>query len=207
MKVDELIDAVITREGGYVDHPADRGGPTRWGITAATARAHGHAGPVRTLTRAAAAEIYRRIYWLRPRLDAVATRAPLLAAEMFDTGVNMGPRIAIGFLQRALNALNRGARDYADIGIDGRIGPQTLAALDGFLAARGTAGETVLVKAVESLQGERYLRLAETRPANEAFVYGWLAHRIGQAAPPPGPPPAQPVDDLSVAGDDSHARA
>ena len=29
------------------------------------------------------------------------------------------------------------------------------------------------------LQGERYLRLAERRPANEAFLYGWLANRIG----------------------------
>ncbi|MES2753138.1 MAG: glycosyl hydrolase 108 family protein, partial [Pseudomonadota bacterium] len=28
-----LIDAVIGREGGYSNHPADRGGPTRWGVT------------------------------------------------------------------------------------------------------------------------------------------------------------------------------
>jgi len=35
------------------------------------------------------------------------------------------------------------------------------------------------LKAVEALQGAKYLRLAETRPANEAFLYGWLANRIG----------------------------
>jgi lysozyme family protein len=35
--------------------------------------------------------------------------APKLAAEMFDTAVNMGTGTAIGFLQRALNALNRNA--------------------------------------------------------------------------------------------------
>lgn len=34
--VDEMIDAIIRREGGYVNHPADRGGPTRYGITMAT---------------------------------------------------------------------------------------------------------------------------------------------------------------------------
>jgi hypothetical protein len=38
----------------------------------------------------------------------------------------------------------------------------------------------VLLRALEALQGERYLRLAERRPANEAFLYGWLANRIGE---------------------------
>ena len=41
---DRLIDALIEREGGYVDHPADKGGPTCFGITEAVARAHGYRG-------------------------------------------------------------------------------------------------------------------------------------------------------------------
>ncbi|MGN6621615.1 MAG: putative peptidoglycan-binding domain-containing protein, partial [Sphingomonas sp.] len=118
------------------------------------------------------------LYWMRPRFDLVAARAPALAAELFDTGVNMGPAVAIGFLQRALNALNRGASDYPDVPIDGQIGPKTLAALDGFLARRGHSGEAVLIKAIDALQGERYVRLAEARPADEAFLYGWLANRV-----------------------------
>lgn len=174
-----LIDAVIDREGGYVNHPADRGGPTRFGITQAVARANGHAGDLRRLPRETAAAIYRRRYWQEPRFDRVAAIAPTLAAELFDTGVNMGPSVAVGFLQRALNALNRGASDYPDIANDGLIGPRTLAALDAFVTHRGTAGETVLLRAVEALQGERYLSLAERRPANEAFLYGWLANRLG----------------------------
>ena len=28
-----LVEALIEREGGYVNHPADKGGPTRYGIT------------------------------------------------------------------------------------------------------------------------------------------------------------------------------
>ena len=124
--------------------------------------------------------IYRRLYWLRPRFDAIAERTPRIAAELFDTGVNMGPAVATTFLQRALTALNRQGKDFPDLVPDGRIGPRTLAALDGFLAARGErGGETVLLRALEALQGERYLRLAERRPANEAFLYGWLANRIG----------------------------
>ena len=179
MDIDQLIDAVIDREGGYSDHPADRGGPTRWGITQRVARDSGYDGDMRVFPRSAAVAIYRRIYWIAPAYDRVADRARSLAAELFDTGVNMGPKVATGFLQRALNALNRGARDYPDITLDGRIGPRTLAALDGFLRTRGGGAESVLLKAVEALQGERYLHLAESRPANEAFLYGWLANRIG----------------------------
>lgn len=179
MDIDTLIDELIDREGGYSDHPADRGGPTRYGITEAVARAHGYAGDMRLLPRAEAVAIYRRLYWLKPCLDRVAERAPRIAAELFDTGANMGPKVAIAFLQRALNALNRGASDYPDIAVDGAIGPLTLAALDGFLARRGPAGEAVLLKAIEALQGERYLRLAEARPADETCLYGWLANRIG----------------------------
>jgi lysozyme family protein len=93
----------------------------------------------------------------------------------------MGPAVAATFLQRALTALNRNGKDYPDLVPDGRIGAVTLSALDAFLAIRGKArGETVLLRALEALQGERYLRLAERRPANEAFLYGWLANLIGE---------------------------
>lgn len=178
--IDKLVDGLIAREGGFVDHPADRGGATNWGITEAVARAHGYAGLMALLPRGEAAAIYRRLYWLRPRFDAVARRAPRVAAELFDTGANMGPGVATTFLQRALTALNRNGSDYPDLAPDGRIGEETLAALDAFLALRAPSGETVLLRALEALQGERYLRLAEKRPANEAFLYGWLANRIGQ---------------------------
>ncbi len=194
LDVDRLIDELIEREGGFVNHPADKGGPTCFGITEAVARANGYAGPMRLLPREEAAAIYLRLYWLRPRFDEIAKRSPRLAAELFDSGVNMGPAVAATFLQRALTALNRGGKDYPDLVPDGRIGPMTLFALEAFLAARGsspavglgggdqqrTSGETVLLRALEALQGERYLRLAERRPANEAFLYGWLANRIGE---------------------------
>ena len=135
---------------------------------------------MRQLPRDDAVAIYKRLYWLRPRFDEVAKRSARIAAELFDTGANMGPAVAVTFLQRALTALNRNAKDYPDLVPDGRIGPASLAALDSFFALRGRSGETVLLHALEALQGERYLRLAERRPANEAFLYGWLANRIGE---------------------------
>jgi lysozyme family protein len=177
--VDQLIEEVIAREGGYVNHPADRGGPTNWGITEAVARRQGYMGEMRSLPRCDAAAIYRQLYWHRPKYDAVADRAPALAAELFDTGINMGTGTATGFLQRALNALNREAKDYPDLAVDRQVGIATLSALDAFLGKRGKGGEAVLLKAVEALQGAHYLNIAEARPSQEAFVYGWLANRIG----------------------------
>jgi lysozyme family protein len=180
--LDPMIEAVLDREGGYVNHPADKGGPTCFGITEAVARAHGYQGAMRQLPRDEAIAIYRRLYWLRPGFDRIAGRSARVAAELFDTGVNMGPTVAATFLQRALTALNRNGSDYPDLVPDGRIGDQTLHALDAFFRVRGKqAGETVLLRALEALQGERYLRLAERRPANEAFLYGWLANRMGES--------------------------
>lgn len=179
MDITALIDEVIAREGGYSNHPADRGGPTNFGITQSVARANGYMGEMRALPRSVAEVIYRRLYWEKPGYAFVAELAPMVAEELFDTAVNMGPGTASGFLQRALNALNRNARDYADLKVDQSVGAKTLSALGAFLTIRGKAGEKVLLKALEALQGERYLALAESRPANEAFLYGWLANRIG----------------------------
>ncbi len=179
MEIGTLIEDLIGREGGYSNHPADRGGATRWGITEAVARAHGYRGDMRAFPREGAITIYERIYWLRPGFNRVAELAPTIAAELFDTGVNMGPAVAVSFLHRALNALNRGARDYDDIVPGVRIDDATIAALTAYLDKRMPHGEGVLLKAIEALQGERYLHLAERRPANEAFLYGWLANRLG----------------------------
>ena len=179
--VDALVEALIEREGGYVNNSADKGGPTCFGITEAVARANGYSGAMRSLPREEAAAIYKRLYWLRPRFGDVALRSAGIAAELFDTGVNMGPAVAVTFLQRALTALNRNGRDYPDLVPDGRVGSQTLAALDAFLELRGkTSAERVLLRSLEALQGERYLRLAERRPGN--YILDKAAHGTRLAA-------------------------
>jgi lysozyme family protein len=177
--INALIDDVIDREGGYVNHPADRGGATHWGITEGVARRHGFTGDMRALPQCEAVAIYKQLYWFAPCFDLVAERVPALAAELFDTGINMGTGTATAYLQRALNALNRNGADYRDIAVDRQIGPATLAAIDAFLKKRGRNAQGVLIKAVDALQGAHYLRLAETRPSQEAFLYGWLANRVG----------------------------
>ncbi|WP_308815581.1 glycosyl hydrolase 108 family protein [Sphingomonas sp. GV3] len=182
MTVDQEIQAVIIREGDYSNHPADRGGPTRWGVTEQVARAYGYAGDMRILPQSTAAQIYRRQYWTDVLFDQVALRYARVGSELFDTGINMGQEIAGGFLQRALNLLNAGATLWPDLKVDGRIGAVTLAALDSYKQRRGIGGEAVLLKVLDGFQVARYADITEARPANEAFFYGWIANRIGQAA-------------------------
>ncbi|WP_380778090.1 glycoside hydrolase family 108 protein [Sphingomonas sp. R86520] len=180
--IDQLVDEVIGREGDYSNHPADKGGPTRWGVTEQVARAFGYKGDMQVFPRESAVTIYKRRYWTDVRFDQVATVFPRVAAEMFDTGINMGQAIAGGFLQRALNLLNAGATLYPDMLVDGQIGAMSIAGLQSYKQRRGVAGEEVLLKTIDGFQVGRYADITEARPANEAFFYGWIANRIGIAA-------------------------
>jgi lysozyme family protein len=173
-----LLDALLRREGGFVDHVDDRGDATNFGITESVARAAGWTGPMRALPRALARAIYTDRYWTRPGFGAVAAIAPPVATALFDIGVNMGPGVAGAFLQRSLNALNRRGRDWPDVPVDRVIGTATLAALRRLHHVRGDAGVSVLLKAINALKGARYIELAEGRAANETFLYGWLAERV-----------------------------
>jgi lysozyme family protein len=179
MTIDDIIEEIMRAEGGYVDDPADRGGETNYGITIATARANGWAGPMRELPRAFAMMIYRRQYVEAPGFDKVIPLSAAIAAELVDTGVNMGPATAGRFLQRTLNALNRNGTDWGDIATDGIVGAGTVAALRSAMLKRGKAdGERVILRALNALQGARYIELAEGRAANEKFVFGWLDKRV-----------------------------
>lgn len=178
MTKDDIFNAILGKEGGYVNHPNDKGGPTNWGITQATARAHGYTGDIRNLTREQALAILEADYWYGPRFDQVAAVSPVIAAELCDTGVNMGPSVQVKWFQRWLNVFNNQQQFYPDLITDGQIGPRSISALKSFLAKRGSEGETVLLRALNCSQGQRYLELAEQRPANESFVYGWIRERV-----------------------------
>lgn len=122
----DIIADIISREGGYVNHPADRGGPTRFGITQATlADYRGYkvnAGDVEALTETEAWKIYRKRYLEDTGIAKIPN--PELRGVVLDAAVNHGPVRAIAMLQRAI-----GVPD------DGVIGPVTLAAMP-YLNAR-----------------------------------------------------------------------
>jgi lysozyme family protein len=174
--IEEAIDDLLAREGGYVNHPSDRGGPTKYGITEAVARRSGYHGDMRNLPESWARAIYRRDYWDRPGYSEVAKLSVPIALELLDTGVNMGRGTAGQFLQRSLNILQN---NLPRLTTDGSVGPATRAALERYLRARPKDGEAILLKALNSLQGARYIEIAEANESQRDFVNGWLAHRVG----------------------------
>lgn len=176
--IDALLAELLRNEGGYVNNPNDPGGETNFGVTKATARANGYSGDMKAMTRDNALAIYRAQYFEKPGFNLVFEVSPGIAAELFDTGVNMGPSVPAGWLQRILNALNRGGKDYPDLKVDGDIGASTIAALKAYLKVRGDEGESVMLKGLNVLQGERYIRIAENNPKLEAFTFGWLSNRV-----------------------------
>lgn len=174
----EAIARVLAAEGGYSNDPLDAGGETMFGITARIARAFGYSGAMRDMTREQAREVYRARFWTAQQLEQVAALSREVALELFDTGVNMGTGAAGRMLQRSLNVLNLGGGFYAEVAVDGRIGAMSVAALREYLSRRGAEGEKVLLCALSSLQGAAYIELAEQRPSDERFVYGWLRQRV-----------------------------
>lgn len=166
----------------YTNDPADAGGPTRWGITqTALARYRGHAvtpDDVRQLSRDEALAIYSQNYVDQPGYNRIAALSEAVAIELIDTGINCGRTTATRYLQRCLNVLNRSGNDWGDITTDGQCGPATAGALAALLNQRGDEGAKVLLVALNCLQGNHYIALAEAKPTNERFVYGWLRARV-----------------------------
>jgi lysozyme family protein len=82
------------------------------------------------------------------------------------------------WFQQVLNALNDAGKLYADVAEDGDIGPATLAAFRAYRRTRGAEADAVMLKALNALQGARYIELSRSRMANESFAYGWLRTRV-----------------------------
>ena len=93
---DRLINGVIGREGGYANHPDDRGGETMWGVTIAVARRYGYVGRMRDMPRSEAVRIYRARYWSEPGYDRIALMSVPVADELFAPKRNEGPLPAKG---------------------------------------------------------------------------------------------------------------
>jgi lysozyme family protein len=181
--IEQIIERILDEEGAtYTDNPADSGGPTKYGVTqAALATWRGHPvtpDDVKWLLMDEAAKICRNRYFVQPGFDKVYSLSPDIAAKLTDAGYNCGTGTVSKFLQRALNVFNQGGKLYADVVVDGSIGAGTICALNAYLAKRGKEGETVMLRALNDLQGAYYIGLAEAREKDKEFVYGWVLNRV-----------------------------
>jgi lysozyme family protein len=159
---EEIISRIIAREGGYVNHPADKGGPTNMGVTQATlADWRGKsvaADDVRALTREEAVAIYRARYLVEPKFDQIADAA--LRELVVDCGVLHGAGRAARWLQQAVAAK-----------IDGKVGPQTLAAVN-------AADARVLGIRLTAIRVRALADIVAGNPTQLVFLRGWTRRAV-----------------------------
>ena len=161
MTTKEIIDGIIKREGGYVNHPFDRGGPTKFGITLATLKAW-RGGLVTTsdmegLDEREAREIYHDKYLESPGFDKI--NSVKIRVFSLDSAVQHGPGRAIRWLQK-----------IAGVPVDGVLGPVSLEAIN-----RLNSDAIYVMMVAERCRF--YGRLITRNPTQAVFAAGW-ANRI-----------------------------
>lgn len=150
-----IVAEILRHEGGYVNHPADKGGPTKYGITQ---RSYPHLD-IAALTKEQAADIYYRNWYLPLRCDQITDER--VALKLLDIAINMGKVPALRLFQKAL--IERGHAIQAT----GRINDATV-------AAANKANPDKLLEAVRHRQADRYRAIIAADPSQAVFERGWL---------------------------------
>jgi len=168
MSIKQLIADVLKKEGGYVNHPADRGGPTNMGITKAAFADYRGCKPeiistdtIKRLSVDVAEKIYMTLYYVRPKINQLPM---VLQPVVFDMAVNHGPGRAIKILQETLN------RSGYNVGkIDGIIGSLTVNAC---VRALVDLGHSFINNLVES-RLDFYREIVAKDATQAVFINGW----------------------------------
>ena len=148
MSFDTIIDMVLEHEGGYVDHPSDPGGETKYGISKRSYPLL----EIKDLTKEKAKEIYRYDYWNKIRGDDIH---PAIACVVVDFAVNSGVYRASKVLQRV-----------CDTGVDGIIGSGTVKAVNETIDKEG------VIFVVEGVTQSRQ-KFLEGLDTYKTFGRGW----------------------------------
>ena len=163
--VEEIADAILSREGGYVNDPDDPGGATNHGVTVHTMRRLGldltgdgrvDAADVRRLTKRQARDIFVRHYFHDPGISRLP---PVLHASVFDMQVNAGAH-AVKILQRLLGKMG------FPVTVDGKIGPRTLLAAE----RAATVAPDHIADAYGIERRNYYYALADRRAASRKYA-------------------------------------
>lgn len=158
--ITEIAEAIVEREGGYVNDPDDPGGATKYGVTIHTMRNLGidldgdgdiDAEDVKLLTIDRATAIFIEHYFKKTGIWRLPEG---IQPTVFDMQVNAGAN-AIRILQRLVNSLNAGP-----IQVDGILGPQTAAIVSELYHKMGE----FLVDAYGIERRNYYYSLGDRRP-------------------------------------------
>lgn len=169
----------LRHEGGFVDHPADRGGPTNKGVTLKTWRNYlraknpaiadfdCNAASLKEITGDQIAEIYYQGYWRPARCVDMPNEA--LAAVSFDAAINHGPAQAIRLLQQGAG--------MAAFDCDGRWGERTRGRV------KSAAADSIGLIDGMLLARERFYRqIVRDDPSQGVFLRGWMNRLAGLKA-------------------------
>jgi len=150
-------------EGGYGNHPNDKGGPTNLGITQRElARWYGRPvtpQEVKELPRKVAEDIYFRWYWMP--LGCEQIRSAEIAICMFDIGVVRGIGVPPKYAQRICNSKGK------NLVLDGHIGPKTLEAINSLDPA-------IFVRDFSYLAEAGFRAIVAQNPSQQVFLKGWV---------------------------------
>lgn len=152
-KAQRCIAFVLAREGGYVDHPADRGGPTNFGISS---RSYPDLD-IKNLTREQAEAIYEKDYW---------TPA---GCELYDEP------LALAVMDYAVNSsVRRAVRELALVlGLPRDANPNAIAGALEAVPSQYVVAEMLVVERAAWL-----VRRALSVPGQDVFAVGWVKRLI-----------------------------
>jgi lysozyme family protein len=159
MTNDEIITAILGREGGFVNNPNDIGGATSFGITRDTLsewrKVEASVADVEALTEAEAKQIYLARYLERPGFDRILSGP--LRHLVVDSGVQHGPKRVTEWIQKIVG-----------VTVDGKLGPKTAAAING-------ADTTPLFNRLLARRLRWYGSLISSVRSQAAFAHGWMS--------------------------------
>lgn len=167
---EKAIDHILKIEGGFVDHPNDPGGATKYGISLRFLKSNNisilgkdeiTSEDIKEVTKEKAKEIYKEYFWDPNHYGEIIS--PHIGTKVFDIGINIGPAKANAMLQRAVNycLIKR------ELVIDSIIGPKTIEAIN------RCNFKCILTYFIQEAC-LHYNKLVQNNPDLKVFYNGWI---------------------------------
>jgi lysozyme family protein len=184
----KALEFTLKNEGGFSNHPADKGGPTNWGITqkrySEFLGRSASAQDVKNMPRDHALKIYEKHYWNPLNLEKVSIQE--VATCIFDMGVLCGTGTSAKRAQAVVGVIQ-----------DGKIGPKTLDAIN-------ECNPKFFIEDFADLSKQYFQSIVNRNSSQKAFLKGWLARaqRLKALASKVGDPEKDetPKDDTAGLG-------